>query len=966
MVFGQTGGGGGIAGGYAARFYVGLATDPTQQMRAQAGIVVNVLQEVFKQIGALESRGLRASVDEGKRRVGELNSFIEDANGRTQGALAQSAAHHDKQVLTRFAQDVGTLKQTTSQSLGAQALGAQVGGQRAIGTMERFREKGEAGGWSGKAGLGLPQKAYHRFFANLKRDSESTAIAMGKSITFADGKGKKLLSNARQWFQNYRDAGVKGAEAIKVAFKSTQRELDEEILTVRALRTEIKYRFGVEDEERKKALAHYDEALDNLKVEKNAISSLSNQVRDYEEAQETARIKEERRTQKAIDDKAREEAQIKENEEAILKLKRANMELARSIAGKVNMALGNFRGILQQTSITLGLIYWRIQQLTGALFEFDKQLINAQSIWQTSDEQLYGISNELLRFGESYGIAYGEASEILYQFASAGIEADEAMEILNSTLKLSMAVQGDANTIGKLTVQTIKGFGLEMSQAEEVTDKMAYTINKSLVEWRDLSSAVKFAMPFFVAAGQSIDQLYGSLTVLTDRALEAGIAGRGLRQAIAEFVQHAEDSSAAFRQLGVEILDTEGNMRPLTDIAMQFNDAMGDNVSDMEVMISLMEDLNIRGATAFIHLVQNADEFRDSVDDLTNSAGASAEMAEIQQRSLTNQVQMLKNAMIEPFLLADEVYIQQGYMNEFHKTIVDITEVLAEFFIIEKDGTKVLTENGFIIRNLVIRTMKALAGMLEKVMKTVEKLTEAGLFNMDMIKLWLLPLSLAVWVITNIDAGLGKLIITLYILNRSLGIGYIGMGLLNFATAVYSNTLKLKFVPAAVAGEAGFWRLAIAGKTVEFTMWSIAAAMGTIALGIIGFAIGFLVIDRVMAKMPLWAKWAFVLAAAIAAVVIAASGGGAAVSIMAGMVAVGATIAALKATFDIGMPSGYTSLAGPEYDAYMSSLEGSQSSINANAASTEGQVLYIDEAYFASTDMADANYNAQYSGAGSG
>ena len=320
--------------------------------------------------------------------------------------------------------------------------------------------------------------------------------------------------------------------------------------------------------------------------------------------------------------------------------------------------------------------------------------------------------------------------------------------------------------------------------------------------------------------------------------------------------------------------------------------------------------------------------------------------------------------MIEPFLLADEVYIQQGYMNEFHKTIVDITETLAEFFIIEKNGTKVLTENGFIIRNLVIRTMKALAGMLERVMIQIKNLTEAGVFNMDMIKLWLLPLTAIVYVITNIDAGIGKLILTMYILNRSLGIGYIGLGLLNFATAVYSNTLLLKFVPAAKAGEVGFWQLAIAGKTVEFTMWSIAAAMGTIALGIIGFAIGFLVVDQVMSKMPLWAKWAFVLAAAIAAVVVAASGGGAAATIALGMVAVGASLAALKATFDIGMPSGYTSLAGPEYDAYMASLEGSQGSINANAAGTEAQVLYIDEAYFANTDMADANYNAQYSGAG--
>ena len=71
---------------------------------------------------------------------------------------------------------------------------------------------------------------------------------------------------------------------------------------------------------------------------------------------------------------------------------------------------------------------------------------------------------------------------------------------------------------------------MEDGPSAEVTDKFAFAIQKSLIEYEDLSSAVKFALPFFTSTGQSIDQLLGSLQVLTNRALEAGIAGRGLRQ----------------------------------------------------------------------------------------------------------------------------------------------------------------------------------------------------------------------------------------------------------------------------------------------------------------------------------------------------------------------------------------------------------------------------------------------------
>ena len=174
-----------------------------------------------------------------------------------------------------------------------------------------------------------------------------------------------------------------------------------------------------------------------------------------------------------------------------------------------------------------------------------------------------------------------------YQLASAGLSAEDSLSVLNDTLTLSMAVQGDHNTISKLTTQTIFGFGLEMSDSTALVDKFAHAINKSLIEYQDLASAVKFAMPFFVSTGQSVDQLLGSLQVLTNRALEAGIAGRGLRQAMAEFAEGAEDSTRQFAQLGVKVVDSSGNMLQLTEIARNFAQAFPDINDNVELMTTL-------------------------------------------------------------------------------------------------------------------------------------------------------------------------------------------------------------------------------------------------------------------------------------------------------------------------------------------------------------------------------------------
>ena len=425
---------------------------------------------------------------------------------------------------------------------------------------------------------------------------------------------------------------------------------------------------------------------------------------------------------------------------------------------------------IQRSTMLLITFGFQLGIVTRGVMDFEKELVNANSIFQTTNKELFAMSDELIRVGHQYGITYQEGSKVLYQFASAGLTAEEAMTVLNDTLTLTMAVQGDANTLGKLLVQTIKGFGLEMESAAELTDKFAYTINKSLIEWKDLSSAVKFAMPFFVSAGQSVDQLLGSLQILTDRALEAGIAGRGLRQAIAQFVEHADDNNAAFRKLGVEILDTEGNMKQLTDIALQFSDAVGEDVTQMDVMMTLMEDLNIRGATAFVHLAQNAEEFQHAVDDLANSQGAANEMAEYQQQSLTNQVQLLKNAIFSVFYLSDANYEATGAINGVDYALKSVVLNIKEKFLITMaDGTTKLTDFGYKIRDIAIKFVEKFGTLIEGLVDIFVRLSEAGGGLFDTLDVLFGAVQSLVDIIAGMDPETVKLIFQIWLLNNLFG-----------------------------------------------------------------------------------------------------------------------------------------------------------------------------------------------------
>ena len=461
-------------------------------------------------------------------------------------------------------------------------------------------------------------------------------------------------------------------------------------------------------DEKRKILAAEKAGKSTAKMQKQ-LEALEQQEKDMKNLNEDV-IQQEKKKQK-IKSKGAREARVAEKKRLQDDKKHSQTLKARTAQyqrlGKVaSMSAGKIKAGIQNAFVigtaAATAFFYKMQPLAATVLDFEKTIINANSVFNVTNKELHSVSDSMVKFTMKYGVSAQETATGLYQLASAGLSAADAQEVLQHTMKLAMATQGDHNTLAKLTTQTIMGFGMEMTEAGDLTDKFAHTIQKSLVEWQDLASSVKFAMPFFVATGQSIDELLGGLEVLSNRALEAGIAGRGLRQALAQFAKHASDNESAFAKMGISILDAEGNMKDLSAIALEAKAAFGD-VTDLEALTAMLEDMNVRGATAFALLVQNADEFDEAVKGVATSAGEATQMADIQQQSLEMQIQRVKNALLAPFLLSDEVGAAQGQLNEFTLRIKELVDEFTKFFIvIGADGQETYSEHGQQLKEFVI------------------------------------------------------------------------------------------------------------------------------------------------------------------------------------------------------------------------------------------------------------------------
>ena len=456
----------------------------------------------------------------------------------------------------------------------------------------------------------------------------------------------------------------------------------------------------------------------------------------------------------------------------LLKEQMALLQRINTAYGSMIAQLGTgLVGALMTSGIALMTFGFRLQSVISDFIAFEKELMNAQSIYQQSFDILFDLSDDIINFSTRYGVTLQDAAEGLYTLASAGLDASDSQEVLTNTLKLAMAVQGDHDTIAKLTTQTLFGFNMAMSKSAELTDMFAHSINKSLIEYQDLASSVKFAMPFFVATNQNVEQLLGALQILSNRALEAGIAGRGLRQTLAEFAQHAEDNTAAFRKLGIELVNQEGMFKDLTVIAREFHDAFPDINDNVDLMTTLLEDLNVRGATAFVHLVREAKGFEAAVDDLQNSTGAATEMADIQQKSLANQIQVIKNALMAPFLLSDSVGRTNKTLNSFGDQLHNITTEFEELFLVHMpDGTRALTELGVELRDSVLLLVRDLSSLVRDLLVGFARMNQGGNSLRTTIHALLIPLRVIGKLFAILGDGLIEAVLMFKVFNALLPI----------------------------------------------------------------------------------------------------------------------------------------------------------------------------------------------------
>lgn len=226
--------------------------------------------------------------------------------------------------------------------------------------------------------------------------------------------------------------------------------------------------------------------------------------------------------------------------------------------------------------------------------EMDNELGTA--VLETSDgvKEFSGNLREFAQFlGSNTAFSATEAAKALNYMALAGYDTQESMNMLPNVLSLAAAGDFDLARASDMVTDTQTAFGISADRTAQMVDEMAKaasTGNTSVEQLGDaflvvggLAKELNGGMVTLADGTQTevdgVQELEIALTAMANAGVKGSEAGTHMRNMLLKLASPTNAGAEAMNMLGLEIFDTEGNMRSLKDIFGDISSAMAGDLT---------------------------------------------------------------------------------------------------------------------------------------------------------------------------------------------------------------------------------------------------------------------------------------------------------------------------------------------------------------------------------------------------
>lgn len=264
---------------------------------------------------------------------------------------------------------------------------------------------------------------------------------------------------------------------------------------------------------------------------------------------------------------------------------------------------------------------------------------------QKGDKSFQMLEAAALEMGKTTQFSASQATDAMNELALAGYNAEKTIDTLPSVLNLAAAGGLELGQSAEIITNSMNALGLEVDQASSFVDEMAVTAQKSGTTVAQLGEGIlTVGGTAKMMAGGTVE-LSTQLGILADAGIKGAEGGTALRNVLLSLSAPTDKQAKQMKALGVEAYDANGNLRSTDDIFQDLNKVLGTMTEQekTEVLSNLFNKVDLKAANAL--LAGSGERFGELSNEIANSEGAAAAMAETLNDNLLGKVELLKSAM---------------------------------------------------------------------------------------------------------------------------------------------------------------------------------------------------------------------------------------------------------------------------------------------------------------------------------
>lgn len=290
--------------------------------------------------------------------------------------------------------------------------------------------------------------------------------------------------------------------------------------------------------------------------------------------------------------------------------------------------------------------------------DFERSMANLQIMTGITDKSSVAFKQleaTAISVGESTTFSSKEAADGMAELAASGLTAQQTIAAIGPVAKVAEINQVSMAEAANTATTAMNAFGLSANDVSKIIDIQTTAANMGVLKFQGFQQAIANVGSVAKLSNQSLEGMTAALISLTNNGQSAADAGTSIKSALLSLTNPSDEAAGAMKQLGLNIFDAQGKMRPFAEIVRQIENNTK-NMTDAQrnqLLATLAGSDGIRafagalGTTVKVQrdgqevTLKGADALEEFQRQLDNSAGAADKAAAVIHSTFNAQLEEL-------------------------------------------------------------------------------------------------------------------------------------------------------------------------------------------------------------------------------------------------------------------------------------------------------------------------------------